>query len=275
VFGSLSPKLGEILFYERRVIAQNEISELSDGYVWARKNELRKMEFGSQPNKILVIGDSNSGDLINALEFIIDQDSASLSSLTIHAGCGAVFVSPDRFQHFIEPSREEYCRISDSLHSVHSKELMHEASVVIFASSWSDWQVSFLAETKEKLIEEFGDKFWWLGNKHIAFPSERERVNLAGNLAEFYPITIEKQLTNEAMHDILNENFINPYDLFCEGGFCRITNSNGELLIYDGFHLTHKGAEHFAEKLSMLAPNILASWFYDERVLTQSKATRQ
>ena len=81
-----------------------------------RKDELRQMEFGGQTHKILVIGDSNSGDLINALEFIMDDKTVSLSSLTIHSGCGAVYVSPNRFQEFIEPAREEYCRISDTLH---------------------------------------------------------------------------------------------------------------------------------------------------------------
>ena len=264
VFGSMSPKLGKTLLYGSRVIAQNEITELSNGYVWARKNELRKIDFDSQLHKILVIGDSKSGDLINALEFVIDYESTSLSSLTIHAGCGVVYVSPDRFQQFIEPSRLEYCRISDSLNSLRSKELIREADVVIFASSLSDWQVSFLAETRERLIEEFGNKFWWFGNKHLAFPNERERVRLNGNLAGFYPAPIEKQLTNELMHDILGEDFINPYDLICEGGLCRISNSQGELLVYDGLHLTREGAEYLAIKLSTLAPQILTSWLDNE-----------
>ena len=269
-FGYMSPKLSEIFLYENSVIEQNKVSESSDVYVWARKDQLRLMKFGVQNHKVLVIGDSNSGDLINALEFIFDEKNVSLSSLTIHAGCGSVYVSPNRFQQFIEPAREEYCRISDTLHSERSKKLMQDASVVIFAASWSQWQVSFLAETKNRLIEEFGDKFWWFGNKHIAFPTERQRVDLGGSLDKFYPAIIEKQLINKSMHDILGKNFINPYDLICDFSLCRIVNTNGELLIYDGIHLTRKGAEYLGEKLSLLKPNLLASWFDNESVLRPS-----
>ena len=110
--------------------------------------------------------------------------------------------------------------------------------------------------------------------KHC-FSTERQRVKLGGSLAKFYPAIIEKQLTNKSMREILGENFINPYDLICDLGLCKIVNSDGELLIYDGIHLTRKGAEYIGKKLSSLKPNILASWLNDETVLKKKTVKRR
>lgn len=265
VYGIASPKLTENFLYQSKVIAQNEYSELANRYVWKRKNELRNASFKNQMRKILVVGDSNSGDLINTLEYLIDKKNVSLSSITINSGCGSVYVISDRYDQYIEPSRAEVCRGADTLFSDRSEELIIDADVVIFASNWLDWHVPFLAESQQSLIEEFGNKFWWFGNKHLDFPSERDRVHLQGNLKDLYPAKITKQSTNELMQTILGDRFINPYQLLCEENLCRIRNGEEELLIYDGFHLSPQGARYLALQMSTMLPHVLQLWLGNER----------
>ena len=141
-----------------------------------------------------------------------------------------------------------------------SKLPINEADVVIFASNWSNWQVSFLSESVQNLENEFGNKFWWFGNKHIEFPDERDRLLQKGLLSAVYPIRIEKQHINNLMQKILGYRFINPYDLLCNDGKCRVSNEQGQLLIYDGFHLSREGARYLADQMRMLLPDILDSW---------------
>ena len=48
----------------------------------------------------------------------------------------------------------------------------------------------------------------------------------------------------------LGQFFIDPYKFFCRNKKCSVVNNEGDLIIYDGFHLTIKGAMFFGEKLS-------------------------
>ena len=160
----------------------------------------------------------------------------------------------------MEQSKFELCQNADSIFSKRSKKLINDADVVIFASDWRDWHVTFLAESRHKLIEEFGNKFWWFGNKHIEFPSEQERIILQGNLAEAYPPKISKLTINQSMQTILEGFFVNPYDLLCVENQCGIWNSEGELLLYDGFHLSPQGAKHLALRFWTVLPHVLQIW---------------
>ena len=261
VLGFTMPKVAEKHFNVQKFVEQNELSQLSNDYVWKRKNELRNVEFpNADTRKILVIGDSNSGDLINALGFLINEEKHSLSSLTINSGCGALYVEHDEYQQYIETSKILTCNNADNLLSQRSIGLLEAADVVIFASSWREWQTSFLAVSANRLEEDFGDKFWWFGNKHLTFPNERERYRLNGELSEFYPISPERRLINEDMQEILGDRFIDPYQFLCNDNQCRATTSQGTLLIYDGFHLSRQGARYLAERMRSSIPHVLDAW---------------
>ena len=262
VFGFSAQKL--MLYAYGPVMAQNELSEDASQYVWKRKNELRKVRFSNNMRKILLVGDSNSGDLINAMEYIIDENKVSVSSLRIDLGCGNVYVDADMYKKYIQPSRVEVCRDADSLFSEISQELIDDADVVIFASSWLEWQVPFLAESRRRLVEEFGEKFWWFGNKHLVFPGERERVKINGNLAEFYPPNLTKQAINDSMQKILEDRFVDPYKILCFDQKCRVKDEEEGILIYDGFHLSRNGAEYLAREISRVMPFTVQSWLGGE-----------
>jgi peptidoglycan/LPS O-acetylase OafA/YrhL len=263
--GLTMPKFTENVLYGRNFIEQNEYSQLSDTYVMARKAELRNVNFANaNTRKILVIGDSNSGDLINALEFLFNEEDVSLSSLMINSGCGAVYVETDRYQQYIERRKKSDCNNADNLFSQRSIELMQAADLVIFASSWHDWQLSFLEESSQRLKGDFGSKFWWFGNKHLVFPNDRERSLLDGELNDSYPIRREKQLINEQMQRTLGDRFIDPYELLCVDNYCRIVSEEGKLLIYDGFHLSRPGARYLAEQMRSFIPQVLETWLTGE-----------
>ena len=45
--------------------------------------------------------------------------------------------------------------------------------------------------------------------------------------------------------------FINPYDWMCKDNGCKISDTKGEFIQYDGFHLTPRGAKEWADFLDI------------------------
>ena len=52
------------------------------------------------------------------------------------------------------------------------------------------------------------------------------------------------------LSNLLGDRFIDPYLLFCEDGVCRLLSDSGDLLLYDGFHLSREGVIYFSSKLT-------------------------
>jgi hypothetical protein len=204
----------------------------------------------------LVIGDSNSGDLINILTFADNRGNYSLSSLTIYDGCGNLYLPRHSFSHHIEQDRARECLsgeglVSDNLLSDSSKSLIKQADIVFFASSWRDWEADLMSKSYKLLLADFGNKFYFLGNKHLEFSPENfirtyGHTGFPGN-AKAKPDKLELNLR---LKEVTGSRFINPYELFCEKMTeCMMKNQDGNLLIYDGFHLSKEGVRFFAIKL--------------------------
>ena len=54
---------------------------------------------------------------------------------------------------------------------------------------------------------------------------------------------------NKKLKEVLNERFIDPYDLFCENNMCFLGETNKIPIIYDKTHLTSFGVKYISNKL--------------------------
>ena len=244
-------KSGNLWRFGDDVVRYFQFKNDSSNYVWDLKNKLRKSPFNSEKIKMLVIGDSNSGDLINVLNLLNLDNDLSISSLTINHGCGNLYLSRSKFSHFINADRVEGCAGVDDLLVNENKALIGQADIVIFASSWRDWEADLMEESYRKLISDYGDKFWFFGNKHLDF-SASDFIRLNGNTS--FPSSVslksDKATINSKLRKLLGDKFIDPYPLFCEDEVCRLLNDSGDLLLYDGFHLSREGVIYFSGKLT-------------------------
>ena len=77
------------------------------------------------------------------------------------------------------------------------------------------------------------------------------------------------------MQEIIGDRFIDPYDLLCQESYCSVLNDQGQLLIYDGFHLSRLGAKYLAESMRASIPDVLNSWLDDDWKLRKKKAINQ
>ena len=241
---------GDLERWDDSIVRHEILRSSASEFVWERKDLVRMSPFDEDKRKVLVIGDSNSGDLINALYLSEISDSMTISSLMRNSGCGNLFLESDTYAHFVEEQRRSICRAADNLLSEEAKTLIEDADLVIFASSWNDWELNLIEQSYKNLVENFGEKFWFWGNKLIVFPSVKE-LYTSGKLSlqESYPIDPHSQKINENMAAILGEKFIDPYRFFCSENQCRNMDDNGQILLYDGFHFTKAGAILFGEKL--------------------------
>ncbi|QEL65050.1 hypothetical protein OTERR_15740 [Oryzomicrobium terrae] len=242
---------GNLWRFDDGVVKYFELKNDSDIYVWDLKKRLRKSSFNSEKIKILVIGDSNSGDLINVLNFVNLDEYLSISSLTIYAGCGNLYLNRSKFSHFIAADSLKDCAGVDDLLDDENKDLIRQADKVIFASSWSDWEVDLLEESYQNLISDYGDKFWFFGNKHLDFsPIDFIRLNGGASFPSSVLLSTDKAKINAKLRDLLGDRFVDPYLSFCEDEVCRLLSDSGDLLLYDGFHLSREGTIYFSSKLN-------------------------
>ena len=230
----------------KKEILNFEKLRAESAWVWEKKNQIRRMPFGPNKPKILVVGDSNSGDLINILDTNTTENKFSLSSLTISSGCGNLYISKHEYEHFRSAESFEACLNSDSLFSPSSALLIQNADLVFFASNWQRWEVNFLEESHKKLVTKYGDKFWWFGSKRILFP-ELNILYKNGilNVSSSYEKSPIAAQINMEMEVALNGRFIDPYKIFCVNLDCNIRDKKGSFLFFDNFHLTPKGANFF------------------------------
>ncbi len=218
---------------------------------WAAKDASRLQDFEKgAATKLLLIGDSNSADLQNALAAVIDKD-VSVVSAQVGATCGNLFIPPEEFAAFTENSRFKLCGAKhNDLMSDKTYALIEEADIVILATAWSEWEVDLMQASLDRLIADYGDKFWVFGTKSVRFSrSEILDQCLSDCMAWSTSPVKDARKINAALADIMGERFIDPLSLMCSKGECTGFIAPGEVLVYDGFHFTPDGSVWFGEQM--------------------------
>jgi peptidoglycan/LPS O-acetylase OafA/YrhL len=250
---------GDVGRYPRDVIAFFQLKTASDAIVWPLKDQLRGAPFDPAKPKILVIGDSNSGDFINTLAASPVTAGASLSSLFKTDGCGNLYMPRTVFLDRVDPDSARVCPRNDDLLSDRSRQLMAEADVVFFASNWRDWEADLMPESYASLQAEFGDKFWFVGTKHVDFIP---RDHVARHENTTFPALVPPDDTSVAINRTLKaavgDRLIDPLAFFCGPTGCDLLTPEGDLIFIDGFHLTKVGVAAFADRLEATLTGIMS-----------------
>lgn len=219
-------------------------------YVWDRAQSLLDHDFNnsSQP-KILIIGDSYAGDIVNALYKSHLSENIQLSTHIIKAECGNLYLPTNRFINYVTPKETARCTIM-GWYSEKARQLIREADSVWLISSWRMWTLNFLPESLSNLQKEFGDKFVVFGNKNFG----------SFNLTKLHEFTLEQRISYRRpigsailtrLREMINKSmFVDVMEALCgTATTCRIFTDKGDLISFDGSHLTPKGAQYVAGKL--------------------------
>ena len=248
---------GALKFYPKE--KQQVLGSFVDAttYVLERHKQIRLLEFSktNQKQDILIIGDSHSEDLVNAVFEAGLNNNKEFSSFYIAWGCGVLFVrdKKDREEKNLNCHKEEFSFFDNNLQMQ-----MSLADEIWIISAWRESDVFYMTESLEN-IKAINKNIKLFGTKHFGSPSHRWYLNTNinkwssavfedGDESQYSAITkINDNLNNIA--DSLNVEFIYTQHLICKGYDSCSNYVEGNIISYDGSHLTKHGAKMLGESL--------------------------
>ena len=220
-------------------------------YVTERHNQIRLLEFSKSNDKkdILIIGDSHSEDLVNAVFEAGLNNDMEFSSYYIPLGCGVLFVmdKKDRESTNLNCQSESFSFFNNDLQIQ-----MSLADEIWIISSWRQRDIIYMAKSLENIktinknTKLFGAKnfgslsFKWYISKDIDEWSSA--VFDDNDMSEYATISkVNDDLSNIAKS--LSVEFVDTQYLICRGKpFCS-NYIDGNIISFDGNHLTKHGAK--------------------------------
>jgi peptidoglycan/LPS O-acetylase OafA/YrhL len=228
-------------------------------YVDSRFDQAQLQPFANDGRKrIFLVGDSYARDLLNIIHEGGIIDDFSISTKQINRECGNVYVEEDFTEH-IPPERLALCRVFGWYDDPQVRHLASEADEIWLASSWQDWSIDYLSATITNLEADFGAMVRVFGIKNFGYINARDALRealalpLSARMTFTQPAEAWRRAVNMRMRKIVpTQNFVELLDLFCGGSAlaCKIFTDRGQLISWDGVHLTREGATYLAPELS-------------------------
>jgi len=231
--------------------------EVNKQYVRERFGKIQNKSFDktNSKKKLLLIGDSQAQDFLNsAME---DDYLGAYQIRTRHIPAQCQPFLGKLSESGVASKDKSFCKSKDSLEK--AKEQIANADVIVLAALWREWAVKKLPESIKNLALKDTQKVIVLGRKsfgrialrhYLRMPSSK-RINLRNPINEKY--------IND--NDLLRQSFdksvfVDQYALICgeKQSKCPIFTPKGELISFDGGHLTKAGARFVGEKIFSSAP---------------------
>ena len=247
---------------EKQKVLQSFIN--ASDYVIERHQQIRLLEFSKSNDEkdILIIGDSHSEDLVNAVFEADLNNDIEFSSYYIPIECGGVlFVMGKKGKG----DAKYNCEREGSFFDNDLQIQMSLADEIWVISSWGSSHIPYMAKSIENIktinknIKLFGTKSF--GNPSAKWYNSKNKddwsyaiINDSDKSSYARTSKINDALSNIA--ESSNVEFINTQHLICRGeDFCS-NYIDGNIISYDGSHLTKHGAKILGASLkSMLNKN--------------------
>ena len=242
---------GALEYYpkEKQKILANFINPLD--YVNKRHKQIRLLEFSKSNDKkdILIIGDSHSEDLVNAVFEAGLNNDMEFSSYYISVACGVLFVRDKKDRE----ATNLHCQRKDGSFFDNDLQIqMSLADEIWIISSWTQRDLIYMSKSIEN-IKTINKNIKLFGTKNFGNPSSKwyNKVDIDDWSSAIFDdsdkskyVTISK--VNNDLSSIsksLSVEFFNTQHLICRGkAFCS-NYIDGNIISYDGTHLTKHGAK--------------------------------
>ncbi|HHC74821.1 MAG TPA: hypothetical protein ENK78_07080 [Thiothrix sp.] len=250
-----------LLFLHTSITLANEKQDLSviadpqksGEYVRKRFNALQGKAFSAndQRKKLLLVGDSHAQDVLNMLAENNKLDGYQVRTRKIPTQC-QIYLG-DEQARYIQPKDKPLCANADNLQR--AKKQLAEADVVILASNWKLWAVKSLTNTLDQLALKPTQKLIIIGRKNFGKINIRRYMRLSEekrlalkNEVDNVQLAINQQMKNS----LNNKQWVDVHALICgnnQSKTCPVFTPTGELISFDGGHLTKAGASYIGQQL--------------------------
>ena len=234
----------------------------NSGYTEERESYLSLNKFDKTNNlkDILIIGDSHMQDIANAIYEAGLNEKYEFSSFLISINCGIYSIKDKK-----DIEHPKFDCVNRSFYNSNLKKQMLIADEIWIISSWKKEHVNkYMVESLENILD-VNRNIKLFGTKSLGFVSEKWFLN---NEPELWtsPIKINEDIktfksienTNNSINKIskdLGVDFINTQHLICDGNNLCSNYSNGDIISYDGGHLTPHGANILGNKIRQILEN--------------------
>lgn len=223
--------------------------------MWSAITNYRLKDFSfPSERRVLVIGDSYSGDIVNALDLFLESGVSSISTYQIPSKCGNLFVKHDITQYVAIEARGE-CTGVERYDNLRLQNLISQATDIWIISNWYPWVIEYLPESLSNIralnssasIKVFGLKnFEGIPYNELKYLRLDKKVSLKSPLREDFKIM------NDRLKSILpRDNYVDTYEILCGLGetACNLFDGGTGLISFDGYHLTKRGVSLLSKKI--------------------------
>jgi peptidoglycan/LPS O-acetylase OafA/YrhL len=239
---------------------------MKDGpqYIWGKQFELTKktsFDPSSKKEKVLIVGDSQSADLINILSESGYIDSVDAIARTVYFECNVLHLSTEEEDDYFtkinpvttaKPDIIPTCK--EQMAKAFDHDLISSADKIFVSFLWGDYSLPYNARAFEKIKEISDAKLFIFGKKDL-LKSSVDIVNSLGRITgiESYASQFknDKSYTlNLELAKIPGTRFIDMMKLVCpQIDRCLVLTNNNKPIYYDQTHTTKEGAEFFGKHL--------------------------
>jgi len=214
--------------------------------------ELNKFSEYEKPN-LLIIGDSFAKDVVNAVYENGLDTRYEISTVQINSECGNLFLDFEFTENIPEKNRAR-CDFLDSYESPAVRDLLGKSDEIWLASSWKPWVAELLPESVNNLRVTFEKPLYVFGPKNFGAISQKSMLDIPVDQRDTFtqvPSPDVVELNNSLKNSLPDHVFVNVLEGFCTTELtCRLFTDEGELISYDGSHVTKVGASIYGRLIA-------------------------
>ncbi|MGE4450411.1 acyltransferase family protein [Castellaniella sp.] len=200
--------------------------------------------------KILIIGDSFSQDFFNMMYEVDAWHGAQVRTVYIPYVCQIANAKEDA-RKYIAPVDEPICVDVPDIRSLIA--LIKQADVIVLAARWKIWSAELLPQTIVSMDLSANQSVFVLGPKEFSPVDIHKllRLSTAARSAQRHQISDEISAVNRVLAANLSPGvFIDQIHVVCGSSErCPLVTDEGDLISYDGGHLTRSGARYIGHLL--------------------------
>ena len=242
----------------------NNISnEDSKDYTWKEQRyfEAKDRFDDSGKPKLLIIGDSQSADFINALKESGSINKYDVVARTVLMECGVPYINADvnsflntvNKQTATRPAMAKDCR--NQINRAMDRNIIKQADKIVISMYYNQSMISYIKQSVHDMSEITNAQVYLIGRKNLV-KSSIEIINsfqrfvgvekYAAKLQDGVAISINRDLSG-----VQGAKFIDMLSIVCpSNNECKVLDDKNMPLFFDKTHFTKYGAIYFGEKIS-------------------------
>ncbi len=235
-------------------------------YVWALQKELAKRDDFSNngKEKLLILGDSQSADIINMLNESGSINNYDILARTIIYKCGVPYLKPSERQVYWSsvdrqimkfPSQAKIC--DTQMDDLLTDAALKKADKVFIAMHWEDYSTPKLQDAIDTISGLTNAKLYLFSNKALA-KSSIDIANAFGRASGITDFAFKFRDSyldniNADLLDVSGVRFVDMMKITCPtSNKCSVLTDDMHPIFFDAAHLTESGAKFLGPRFNKL-----------------------